>query len=502
MLVPRRASRHEYAESPQSWIDRNAALRNSASFLMFSGVAMLAARRHHSSLGESLLKIFSWALFISALTYILYSLAVYGLGVPFSDHGFTHSLRMHPPFADLRYLTANSECGVDLDAYYRGLVVGCDPAGRTYRFDYPPMSIWLGRLLHVAGRHTAVIAVSIAISFLVVVLRLLHAMLGMGWRFRLLASALLVGYPTQAAMERGNLDLLLFLLMLLLAAVLGLAAQPCKSSVWAQSMSFALIFLSVSLKIYPLFGVLGLIAQSRRRRGAQARLIGDGALARTIMIAASLAGLLATSSYLFTVGNLIKEGGLNSHGLMALGYMNMPLIKAFGIDRARTVIRLLLGAKFISLVTGFVASWFLDLNRASLSLADSANPQSRPSGFLDMALMLLSSIWLGCYLTTINYDYRFVYLYPFLGLLVWTAGSAVAGRLQRAWSNLIVGATIVVLFTPLLQVGYTPIGMLLVRFVEPLTEFILIPLVAGSLLAFLAARCWILPQQLLQARSS
>lgn len=449
-----------------------------------------------------MLGFFSWALFIGALIYIFYSVAVYGLGEPFSNSGFTHSLRMHPPFADLRYLIANSECGVDLDAYYRGLVVGCDPAGRTYRFDYPPMSIWLGRLLHVAGRHTALIAVSIAISVVVVILLLLNSILGMGWRFRLLASALLMGYPTQAAMERGNLDLLLFLIMLLLAALLGRPAQPGKNSHWVQSAVFALNFFIVSLKIYPLFGVLGLIAQCRQRRLVQAKLIGDGGFTKLILIAASIAGLLATSSYLLIVGNLIKEGGLNSHGLLAFGYMNMPLIKAFGIDRARMIIRLLFGAKLISLVIGFVVAWRLDLNRASRCLAESAILQPRNAGFLDMALMVLSSVWMGCYLTTINYDYRYVYLYPFLGLLVWMAGSAVVGRPQRAWASLIVGAMVIILFTPLLQVGYTPIGMLLVPLVEPFTEFLLIPLVAGTVFAFLLSRSWILPRQLLRASSS
>jgi len=463
---------------------------------------MLTVRKDQPALVRSWLELFSWVLLIAALVYIAFSLAVGAFGQPFSGSGFTHSLRMHPPFADLRYLTANAECGVDLDSYYRGLVVGCDPAGRTYRFDYPPMSIWLGRLLHVGGRHTAVIAVSVAVSVLVVILLLLHSMLGMSWRFRLVASALLMGYPTQAAMERGNLDLLLFLIMLLLAALLGRSVELVKRGVWTQSTTFLLTFISVSLKIYPLFGVLGLIAQSRHRRMAQARLLGVNAWSKIIVVAASIAGLLATSSYLFTVGNLIKEGGLNSHGLMALGYMNIPLIKAFGIDRARLLIRVLLSAKLLSLALGCVIAWRLDLNRAFVTLGDSNVSCRKHDGFLDTALMLLSCVWLGCYLTTINYDYRFVYLYPFFALLVWIAGSELLGRWQRVWSNLMAGGMVIVLFTPLLLVGYTPIGMQLVRFVEPLTEFILIPLVAGSVLAFLAARSWIVPQWLLRTRSS
>ena len=72
------------------------------------------------------------------------------------------SFKVRPWFEWLTWLllAANVECGVELDAYYAGRVVGCDPAGRTYPFDYPPMSIWLGRFLHVQGSHVPVIAMS------------------------------------------------------------------------------------------------------------------------------------------------------------------------------------------------------------------------------------------------------------------------------------------------------------------------------------------------------
>jgi hypothetical protein len=137
----------------------------------------------------------SWLLLMASCIYLIFSFFAYGLGAPWSNNGFIHPLRMQPPFADLRYLVANAECGVDLKDYYAGRVVGCDPSGRTYRFDYPPMSIWLGRLLHVQGSQTGLIAIAINIALVICLLWILKSLLGWSLRWRLLSSAVLMGYP-------------------------------------------------------------------------------------------------------------------------------------------------------------------------------------------------------------------------------------------------------------------------------------------------------------------
>lgn len=45
-------------------------------------------------------------------------------------------------YADLRWVTANSDCGVDLDALHPGKIGGCDALGRM-EIGNLPMSSWL-----------------------------------------------------------------------------------------------------------------------------------------------------------------------------------------------------------------------------------------------------------------------------------------------------------------------------------------------------------------------
>jgi hypothetical protein len=48
--------------------------------------------------------------------------------------------------------------------------------------------------------------------------------------------------------------------------------------------------------------------------------------------------------------------------------------------------------------------------------------------------------------------------------------------------------TLLIFVFPWFRLNYTSIGMALVRVLEPVTEFLLIPALAGSLLFFLVAR--------------
>ena len=111
---------------------------------------------------------------------------------------------MQPHFADLRYLAANAECGVDLNDYSAGRVVGCDLSGRIYPFDYPPMSIWLGRFLHVQASHVPLIAISTGAAL---ILCIVLGLKGLSWHFVAVAIAELGcadGIPTSAGLGKGQ----------------------------------------------------------------------------------------------------------------------------------------------------------------------------------------------------------------------------------------------------------------------------------------------------------
>jgi hypothetical protein len=106
--------------------------------------------------------------------------------------------------------------------------------------------------------------------------------------------------------------------------------------------------------------------------------------------------------------------------------------------------------------------------------------------------MAASSVWMGCYIFTINYDYRFLYLIPFVAYLAALAAAPRRTRLQAIWPAVLVVMVLFVLLFPWLQLGYTEIGMKTVKILEPVTEFLLIPVFAGSLFYFLLTNTWLL----------
>ena len=181
---------------------------------------------------------------------------------------------------------------------------------------------------------------------------------------------------------------------------------------------------------------------------------------------------------------------MNSHGLLALGYMNLPLIDAFGIDTARLLIRVLLLAKIVSIFTGVVMAYKSNLSSPILG----SKLPARIPAFHWISIVVMSSIWLGCYLLTINHDYRFIYLIPFIVYLASLASSPSLVGLQADWPKVLIVSILFTFLFPWWQLGYTEFGMNLIRFLEPITEFILIPLFAGSLFYFLMSNASFFPR--------
>jgi hypothetical protein len=106
--------------------------------------------------------------------------------------------------------------------------------------------------------------------------------------------------------------------------------------------------------------------------------------------------------------------------------------------------------------------------------------------------MVMSSIWLGCYITTVSHDYRLIFIIPFLGYLASLSGSSMQPRFLKIWSGSLVVFLLIVFLFPWLGVGYTAIGMQSLELIEPLTEFVLIPLIAGSVFYYLFSHSWII----------
>jgi len=181
-----------------------------------------------------------------SLGLFFYSLLVYGWFVDWQHNAFVliEKIRMFPPFPDMRWITATSECGVDLPDLVSGRAFGCDPYGRG-GIGYPPMSIQLARLLGVTGSHTGLIGLSTGMALVVLLLVQLRQMVPIPWQRDLAGAVILIGFPVELALERANVDIVLFLLMASLAAALA------SKRVYLLPICLGLAFVLVAGKIYP-----------------------------------------------------------------------------------------------------------------------------------------------------------------------------------------------------------------------------------------------------------
>jgi hypothetical protein len=238
-------------------------------------------------------------------------------------------------------------------------------------------------------------------------------------------------------------------------------------------------FLLVSLKLYPIFGLAALLGQRSIGRSSGSANLRIFSLDKFALLFGSVLGLMATFPFLRGMNTVAKEGGLKSHGLLAFGYINNTLIDTFGLDSARVLIKVLLLIKFASILLGLYLAWKVRLHEALMRSWQSWTPQANV--FSQILFVMMSAVWLGCYVTTINIDYRFLFLVPWLGLLARVASMSSSSLQQQRLAAGLLVSLLIVFWVPILHWGYTDFGMKLISFAEPLTEFVLVPLCAASL---------------------
>jgi hypothetical protein len=276
-----------------------------------------------------------------------------------------HVPTMSPPFADLRSIQGGL---VSLaHGSWPQLANPGDPWGRT--MDYPSVWLWLARVLRF-GNEAAFLAFG-ASSVLLFVGACTYLLV------RYPSWIMLLGAVSPAALlaiERGNTDMLAFVLLL---ACAGLG--PLQSSV--------LFFIAIGIKIFPGF-VLHVPAVQRDWR--RLALYAAGALA---------AGLLLRNQLPFIL-----------HGNTAVGPMSYgapTLIWAMGrvAIRANVPGPVLLAVAVIAMA-------------AALGLAFKVCPVGAPTDEHIRALFLTgSSIYIYSYLFAANWDYRLIFVLPCLPYL-------------------------------------------------------------------------------------
>jgi hypothetical protein len=279
----------------------------------------------------------------------------------------------------------------------------CDPSGRP--MNYPRM--WL--LLRFVGLHQSQTPVFGAV---VVVLFLASALLLVG-RLTLLqgafVAAALCSPAVMFAVERGNMDLVLFALM-----VLAVVAWQARSEA-SRLVSLALVLVAAAAKLYGVFALPAFALTGHRRW----RWITAGALA---VLAAYLA---ATADDIEKVARAPEGGLLYSFGARILiGHVYHQVVP--GEWQGGTIVAQAIAVVPLLVLT--VAVWLWARRRLA---SGEPEPAGTGGGTL-LAFHMGALIYLGTFATRKNGDYRLVFLLLTLPLLLAWADARMREPRRRA----------------------------------------------------------------------
>lgn len=419
----------------------------------------------------------SYALFGLTVWYLTSSLlhAYWGGSAAKQAFSALGGARMFPTFADLRWITVTAECGAKLQDIYLKLIEPCDVYGRLGR--YPPMSIWIARVLDINNNWTELLGLLTGISFLVCFYWPLKNIFRRWWLGFVVFPILLVSFPVQLSLERSNLDLIIYMLMMLASHLISMEQRKLT---WL--FSGLLTFFTVSLKIYPVLGFLGWMLFYPRNSASK-----NGGfntkLYASIAIGAVL-GLCLSIPWILGSGTPVGSGGLFSHGLKAFGYINNDVLARFGSNLGRWLIRVAIIIKLATLASAYLLavrqlpSTLLERHLIRLS--------PHPYNHFHLIYFIISaSTWLGSYVITISYDYRLLFLLPSLAYLIsiYSEPTLEFHKEQQIFIASMIASGVIPILFPLVALRFQQSAWIVPA--EMSTEFLFLPFYAGGLAAML-----------------
>jgi len=384
-----------------------------------------------------------------------------------------------PHFSDLMWVIVVAHCGTRGKSIDKSLAETCSPFG--YGIDgggfpstgYPDMAN--SAALHMPIGFGPIIGITAGILLIVTILSS-SLILFRNWHpWGALGSAVLLSFPVQLLLERGNLDGIIFILMSFSA--LCIAKRSTKFGI----IAFVASFFSIGLKVFPAAGYAGWLITTPRWK-SQTKPI--GVLVKFIVLASLVIVLLISWNWIANErSNLIFSGGMNSFGLMASGYSNTSLLELLGSRLGRVAIWFMIFVKFLSLCFGFAISSKFRISELFHAFFDSfANKFQRH--YTESYFLLMSWTWLGCYALTISYDYKHVFLIPnlFASLAIVSQKTIHVDPKQKLLLSAISIISFYVFYLPFAPLLY-PIYKVpfLESIAEGIGEFIFIPIIAGSL---------------------
>ena len=280
---------------------------------------------------------------------------------------------MSPSFADLRTITHSIECkqkGIDP---YRSR--SCDPWKRLY--NYPPIWLELGKF-SVGSELTNAIGLTLAAFFVLALLLIVDLRCGISAWLLLLAS---FSPPVLLGVERGNTDLLIFSLVVLLfsfVAPTGLRSSPV-------IFSIGVVILTI-LKIYPVALITSLVPNRTK-----------GILFATSCALVSLVALLLTSKWhIIEVFENTPVSTWRSYGAAVIPIRLIGL-SDIGVRLSSAVLAAALGTSLAVLMYRYKSVLLprFDVDQVHGALATACG-----------------AIYCLTFLAGTNFDYRLVFLLP------------------------------------------------------------------------------------------
>lgn len=439
-----------------------------------------------SRLLSKLPSIAAYGLLAGCLWYLGSSLMGYAIDGDHAKESFLilREMRMQPTFADLKWITVIGECGTKLQTIYHSAAASCATygygthGGGYPESGYPPMATWLSRWLQFPARQSAALAVVSGAAFVIVLLGVSKGLLRSAWEWPLWLSIILVSFPVQLVLERGNIDILIFLLLTATAACISMRNRAS----WLPSG--LLTFLAVSLKLYPVVGfagwlAFGPVAKSHGWRVSRA--------VKAAVLSGCVVGVALSLPWMFGSVELHGEGGMNSYGLRAIGYINFSLVQQVGVGSARWVIRGLIIAKLLALLVGAAVAARLRLHSALQH-----HLQAIGDGFFNQFsqtfFLITSWTWLGCYILTISYDYRHIFMLPGLFLLLGMVDRRAGLKpRQYALAWILIAASMIFILFPHLHYNGLNNHANISGFCELVIELLVVPFYAGALMILLTS---------------
>lgn len=410
----------------------------------------------------------SMALLASIIIYYLYSAFSYGGTMEPNPAAFwmLRSWKI-PAFYDLRWNLSVTDCGIPLD------ILASSPA-KCNGFPwtgYPFLAFILGRWLGFKIIDVGWIGFISCVAMLATLGHQLWLITSGSKACYLLIFLLLACFPAQMLLERNNLDIIVYVLLSLFCLLIWLPSN------FGLVSSTSLGIILTALKIYPFFGIVSLSLSWLFKKNTPK----DQKFFSLILIATQV---IAFAYIMVTLKSnmLIKEGQLGSHGLLAMGYINIISIKLYGLQMARIFIKAMIALKLISLFFGAILSFKFNRHMA-LKISSSKSLPVRSYNYIYAVIVIMTCIGILGYAITINYDYRLIFFLPAVAVL---AENLASNRVLVARQRLLLGATLFMatycLFLPLVFNSATSTT---VFYLELIDEMMAAPFFIGYTTSFL-----------------